>query len=54
MTIEQVRQLSTERDQLKNTIDEKEKENYELQSNHTPFAVFVVPVETISENHLFI
>jgi ABC-type sugar transport system ATPase subunit len=31
-TMEQVRQLSTEKDQLKNTINDKEKENYELQS----------------------
>ncbi|CAF0737755.1 unnamed protein product [Adineta steineri] len=30
-TLEQVRQLSTEREQLKNIINEKEKENYELQ-----------------------
>jgi len=30
--MEQVRQLSTEREQLKNAITEKEKENYELQS----------------------
>jgi hypothetical protein len=30
--LEQVRQLSTEREQLNNTINEKEKENYELQS----------------------
>jgi hypothetical protein len=30
--MEQVRQLSTEREQLNNTINEKEKENYELQS----------------------
>jgi hypothetical protein len=30
--MEQVRQLSAEREQLKNIIDEKEKENYELQS----------------------
>jgi len=34
--MEQVRQLSIERDQLKNTINEKEKENYELQSKR-PF-----------------
>ena len=30
--MEQVQQLSAERDQLKNVINEKEKENYELQS----------------------
>ncbi len=36
--MEQVRQLSTEREQLKNAIDEKEKENYELQSKK-PFKI---------------
>ena len=29
---EQVRQLSAEREQLRNAIDEKDKENYELRS----------------------
>jgi hypothetical protein len=35
--MEQVRQLSTEREQIKNIINEKEKENYELQSEQYIF-----------------
>jgi hypothetical protein len=34
--MEQARQLSIEQEQLKNSINEKEKENYELQSE-SPF-----------------
>ncbi len=44
--MEQVRQLSTEREQLNNTINEKEKENYELQSEQ-----FVILTEMYSVDH---
>ncbi len=37
--MEQVRQLSNEKEQLKNTIQEQEKANYELQSNAIPILV---------------